>query len=96
MNGENVPTARTYRESVPGRMVAALLLGVAEMEREHLGERQAVGIARAKAVGVRFGRPLSIDAPQVWRLHRNGLGAIAIARRLGISRQSVYNALRTN
>lgn len=78
-----------------GRMVASLLLGIAEMEREHLRERQAAGIAQAKARGVKFGRPQSVDATAVRRMKADGCSASGIARRLGISRQSVYNALRS-
>ena len=74
-----------------GRMVAALLLGVSEMEREHLRERQAAGIALAKQRGVKFGRPQTVDVSAVKQLRSEGLGATAIARRLKISRQSVYN-----
>lgn len=36
--------------------VASLLLWIAEMDREHLRERQAAGIAQATARVVRFGR----------------------------------------
>ncbi len=76
-----------------GRMVAALLLGVAEMEKEHLRERQAAGIAVAKSRGVRFGRPRSVDFTSVRRLAPDGHGVTNIATKLNISRQSVYNAL---
>ena len=78
-----------------GRMVASLLLGIAEMEREHLRERQAAGIARAKARGVKFGRPQSVDATAIRRMKSDGLPVSRIARLLGISRQSVYNALHS-
>ncbi len=77
-----------------GRMVAALLLGVAEMEKEHLRERQSAGIAMAKSKGIKFGRPRSVASVAVQRLFENGHGATQIARKLSISRQSVYNALR--
>jgi DNA invertase Pin-like site-specific DNA recombinase len=76
-----------------GRMIAALLLGVAEMEKGHLRQRQSAGIAKAKSKGVRFGRPRSIDLPAVRRLTVEGLGVSRIAKQLRISRQSVYNAL---
>jgi DNA invertase Pin-like site-specific DNA recombinase len=39
-----------------GKMLAAVLLGVAEMEQETRRERQAVGIAVAKKCGVYLGR----------------------------------------
>jgi DNA invertase Pin-like site-specific DNA recombinase len=79
-----------------GRLVASVLLGVAEMEREFLRERQMAGIARAKAAGVRFGRPRSVDVAAVRRLRDEGQPVAQIARRLSISRQSAYNALKMN
>jgi DNA invertase Pin-like site-specific DNA recombinase len=39
-----------------GRMIAALMLGLAEIEREHILERQAAGISLAKKQGVYTGR----------------------------------------
>ena len=50
-------------------------------------------IAKAKAAGVYKGRPAAIDPEEVRRLHRGGLGASEIAKRLGIGRASVYRLL---
>ncbi len=70
------------------------MLGVfAEFETNLRRERQAEGIAKAKAEGVYKGRPASIDAAEVRRLKAEGLGAVAIAKRLKIGRASVYRAL---
>lgn len=76
------------------------MLGVfAEFETNLRKERQAEGIAKAKAAGVYKGRKPSIDAEEVRRLHRpaaeggEGMGATAIAQRLGIGRASVYRVL---
>src|SRR5215210_2848527 len=70
------------------------MLGVfAEFETNLRRERQLEGIAKAKAAGVYKGRPPSIDAQKVRLLKQEGLGASAIAKRLDISRQSVYRAL---
>ncbi|CAA7613488.1 recombinase family protein [Magnetospirillum sp. UT-4] len=76
------------------------MLGVfAEFETNLRKERQAEGIAKAKAIGKYKGRKPSIDAVEVRRLHRplaeggEGLGATAIAQRLGIGRASVYRVL---
>ena len=55
-------------------------------------ERQREGIARAKAEGRYKGRPPSIDAAQIKRLHRE-LGPAEIAKKLGIARSSVYRVL---
>jgi DNA invertase Pin-like site-specific DNA recombinase len=50
--------------------------------------------ARRPRAGAEKGRPRSIDAAEVRRLAREeGLGATAIARRLGIARASVYRLL---
>jgi DNA invertase Pin-like site-specific DNA recombinase len=76
-----------------GRMVASLLLGVAEIEKEGMRERQAAGIAAARAKGVRFGRPKAVDASMVRRLRSEGHAVQEIARELKVARQTVYNAL---
>jgi DNA invertase Pin-like site-specific DNA recombinase len=71
------------------------ILGVfAEFETNLRRERQLEGIAQAKARGVYRGRKPSIDMAEIRRLRdQDGLGATAIARRLGIGRASVYRAL---
>jgi len=71
------------------------LLGVfAEFETDLRRERQMEGIAKAKAKGVYTGRKPSINVDEVKRLrHEDGLGATAIAKRLGIARTSVYRLL---
>lgn len=70
------------------------MLGVfAEFETNLRRERQLEGIAAAKARGVYKGRPASIDAATVAALKAEGLGATAIAKRLGIGRASVYRVM---
>ena len=71
------------------------MLGVfAEFETALRRERQLEGIAAAKARGVYRGRKPRIDPAEVRRLREaEGLGASAIARRLGIGRASVYRLL---
>ncbi len=67
------------------------MLGVfAEFETNLRKERQAEGIAKAKAAGVYTGRKPTIDAAEVRRLRAAGVGASEIARRLGVGRASVY------
>jgi DNA invertase Pin-like site-specific DNA recombinase len=48
------------------------------------------GIAKAKAQGKYKGRPASIEPAAIAELEAQGLGASAIAKRLGIGRASVY------
>ncbi len=70
------------------------MLGVfAAFETNLRKERQAEGIAKAKANNVYKGRKPSIDAEQVKALKAEGLGASAIASQLGIGRASVYRLL---
>ncbi|MDA0777114.1 MAG: helix-turn-helix domain-containing protein [Proteobacteria bacterium] len=66
------------------------------MELTFIKERQRAGIEAAKAKGVYKGRKRTIDREAVQRLHRDGVGATEIARRLGIGRASVYKVLRTD
>jgi DNA invertase Pin-like site-specific DNA recombinase len=70
------------------------MLGVfAEFETNLRKERQMEGIAKAKAKGVYKGRPASIDLDRVRQLKAEGWGPSQVARKLGISRASVYRAL---
>jgi DNA invertase Pin-like site-specific DNA recombinase len=70
------------------------MLGVfAEFETNLRRERQAEGIAKAKAAGIYRGRKPSVDAVEVKRLKAEGLGASQIAKRLKIGRASVYRVL---
>ena len=70
------------------------MLGVfAEFETNLRKERQAEGIAKAKARGAYKGRKASIDVERVKQLKADGIGATAIAKQLGIGRASVYRVL---
>ena len=71
------------------------MLGVfAEFETNLRKERQAEGIAAAKARGVYKGRKPKIDSAVVHKLrYEEKLGPADIARRLGIGRASVYRVL---
>lgn len=70
------------------------MLGVfAEFETNLRKERQAEGIAKAKAAGVYKGRKPEIDRAAILKLKGEGLGATAIAKRLGIGRASVYRII---
>lgn len=73
------------------------MLGVfAEFETNLRRERQAEGIAEAKARGVYAGkgRKVTVDGEAVRRLKVEGVTPAAIARRLGVSRASVYRHLQ--
>ena len=83
-----------------GRIVAAVLFGVAEMELEHTRARQAAGIAAAKARGTyrNHGRQVGktkADPRRAVELRRQGLKASEIAQALGVSRSVVYEYFKT-
>lgn len=79
-----------------GTLMLTILGGIAEFERALIRERQAEGIAIAKKKGVYKGRKPSLSAEQIGiAKERVGAGVpkAAIARDLGVSRQTLYNAL---
>jgi DNA invertase Pin-like site-specific DNA recombinase len=81
-----------------GRLMFNMLGAIAQFERELMLERQREGIAKAKAEGKYKGRAPTAraKAPQVLRLHGEGIGPTEIAKRIGIGRASVYRILETN
>ncbi|MGA7329691.1 MAG: helix-turn-helix domain-containing protein [Rhodomicrobium sp.] len=99
-NDQSLSTLCGCRQNfVPSRRKsrAAFLdtLGVfAEFETTIRSERQMEGIKRAKAEGAFKGRKPSIDRAKVARLKAEGLGATAIAMKLGCQRTSVYRVLK--
>jgi DNA invertase Pin-like site-specific DNA recombinase len=78
-----------------GELILNVIGSVAQWERVRMLERQAEGIASAKAKGKYKGRAPTArrKAAQVHALNAQGLGMTAIARQLGIGRTSVYRIL---
>jgi len=79
-----------------GRMMFSVFGALAEYERELIRERVISGQARAKAAGVKFGRPKTIteNTKQAIRLMRDqGVGIRKIARTLGIGVSTCYAAM---
>ena len=70
------------------------MLGVfAEFENNLRRERQAEGIAKAKAQGKYKGRPPSIPVEKIRQLREQGWAVYDIAKQLNIHRSSVYRVL---
>ncbi|MEY4941551.1 MAG: hypothetical protein RL299_1359 [Pseudomonadota bacterium] len=78
-----------------GKLMLTVFGGVAQFEREMMLERQREGIAVAKSKGLYKGRAPTARAKsaEILELKAQGLGATAIARKLGIGVSSVYRAL---
>jgi DNA invertase Pin-like site-specific DNA recombinase len=77
-----------------GKIIAAVLLGVAQMERENIRENVKRGMAAAKARGVQLGKRPKLFAADIKRLQDKGLNTTQAAKKLGVSRQAVYKALQ--
>jgi DNA invertase Pin-like site-specific DNA recombinase len=80
-----------------GRLVLAIMGGIAEFERELIRKRCQAGIERAKANGKQFGRPAVLDAKQRKRLaERYAVGETMaqLAREYGCGEATIWPALR--
>ncbi len=76
-----------------GKLTLAILGAVSAFEADLRADRQAEGIAKAKAAGKYRGRSPSIDYSQVKRLSEQGNSPTEVAGLLKIGRTSVYRAL---
>lgn len=88
-----------------GRLMANVLASVAQFETEIRGERVSAGQAVAREKGVKFGRKAVGEGngkkikvtpeqeAQIRKLNSEGVKKAAIARAVGLSRQSIYNIL---
>jgi DNA invertase Pin-like site-specific DNA recombinase len=76
-----------------GKLVLTVLGMVAEMELGFIRDRQALGIAKAKAAGVYKGGKRRLDRDAIRAAKADGMPVSAIAERFGCSRQAVYNSL---
>ena len=70
----------------------SVISAVAQFERDLLVERTQAGLQRAKAEGKTLGRPKALNYKQedkVVNLLEQGLSVSAIARQVGVSRQTI-------
>ena len=78
-----------------GKLLLSILAGVAEFERELIRDRTKAGLARAKALGKRLGRPRkAVDMERARELRSQGLGYRKIADALGVSYVTVRERLK--
>lgn len=80
-----------------GKLIASVLLGIAEMERINIKENIVWGMKAAKERGVKIGgKEPKIYAQDILRLKEQGMKMTEIAKELGCSRQALYLALGRN
>ena len=81
-----------------GRMIFSIFSALGEYERELIRERIMAGQKRARAQGVKIGRPSKLNEAvrtSVKLLRDGGMGIKEISKRLEIGVGSVYGALKT-
>jgi DNA invertase Pin-like site-specific DNA recombinase len=79
-----------------GHLIASLLFGIAEIELQHVKERQAIGIALACKRGVYTGRKPGTTKAKPSRartLKKQGLTVAEIAKALGVKERTAYHYL---
>jgi len=79
-----------------GGLVFQLMRAVGQFERRRYGQRIRLGLARARGVGTRLGRPpAEVNPADVVRLRAQGLSYRQVGRRLGISAALAHRLART-
>ena len=94
-------TVRSLQDGVDtststGRMVAGILMSIAEYERELVRERTLLKLEHARKSDRKFGRPAKLTSDQAAlarRMKSNGETAATICGALGIGRTTLYRYL---
>ena len=80
-----------------GRMMFSIFGALAEFERNLIRERVVAGQNRAKARGVKMGRPSKMNdslRSAIQLLRENGMGIKRIAKEVGVGVGTVYSAIK--
>jgi DNA invertase Pin-like site-specific DNA recombinase len=78
-----------------GQAMFTLIGAMAQLERDIIRERVKAGVERARARGIRLGRPVArVDVAHLQALRRQGLSMGEIARQAHCSRSTVRRRLR--
>ena len=75
------------------RLQLQMMGAFAEFERNIIHQRQAEGIARAKARGVYRGRKKTVDENRIRTMKAKGHSVTEISELVGVSRMTVYRSL---
>jgi DNA invertase Pin-like site-specific DNA recombinase len=81
-----------------GKLILTVLAGLAEFERSLITARTQAGIDRARELGVKFGRPVKLNAKQrqmIAERYSRGETMAALAREFEVGEATVWRALRS-
>lgn len=89
-----LPTGQEWVFEMINNILIEVLSSIAEQERLTICQRQAEGIAAAKAKGKHLGRP-KIDFPSKWdiifrRWESGKITAVAAMKELGVKKSTYY------
>ena len=93
---EFVDTPQLNVTTKEGRAMLTIFAAFAQLERESIRERQMEGIALAKAAG-KYEKGVKLTAEQIAGARQrvaDGVPKAAVARSLGVSRQTLHTALK--
>jgi DNA invertase Pin-like site-specific DNA recombinase len=88
----------TGEDAPMSKLLLSIMGAFAEFERALIRERQKEGIAIAKAKGVYTGRKPTLSpeqATELRRLSKDGVSKARLARHFGITRETVYQYLKS-
>jgi DNA invertase Pin-like site-specific DNA recombinase len=80
-----------------GRLCITIMGGVAEFERELIQDRCEEGIAKAREMGKKFGRPSALDAGQKRKIadrYADGETMAELAREYEVGEATIFRALK--
>lgn len=86
----------TSNDNPAAKLQLSILGAVAEFEREVIKDRVNAGLTRAKAKGVKLGRPVTLAThkAEALRLSNEGLSGRQIAARIGVPVGSVFHLIK--
>ncbi|WP_277587534.1 recombinase family protein [Psychrobacillus antarcticus] len=95
---QDVPTGQDWVIDMINNIIIEVYTSMAEQERENIKQRQAEGIAVAKAKGKYLGRPI-IELPKEWnKLHKewkNGqITAVAFMNAIDMKKATFYKKVK--
>ena len=97
VRSSNIQAGQCDTTTAHGKLILTVLAGLAEFERSLIIGRTQAGIARAKQLGVTFGRPAKLNSRQrrmIAARYAKGETMATLAAEFGVGEATVWRALR--